>query len=99
VSAFLQKIADQYPETRASVRGRGLAWGLAFDGARVAQRICREAFANGLLVETSGPDSDVVKLMPPLTVSVVEELEPGLAILGDAVDRVLSAELAGNRTA
>jgi len=93
VRGFLDALAAEYDGYGIEVRGRGLIWGLAFDDSEVARRICQEAFARGLLVETSGPESEVVKLMPPLTVSVDDELKPGLAILGEAVDATLNVEV------
>jgi hypothetical protein len=51
--------------------------------------VCR-AFERGLLVETSGPEGEVVKLMPPLTIEP-EELEEGLGLFASAVDDVLLA--------
>jgi diaminobutyrate-2-oxoglutarate transaminase len=68
-------------------RGRGLARGLAFPDGAMARRVCRAAFDRGLLMETAGPDGEVVKLMPPLTVTDAE-LEEGLAILVDCVKGV-----------
>lgn len=65
-------------------RGRGLARGLAFDRAELARKVCTAAFERGLLVETAGPDGEVAKLMPPLTVSE-EDLTEGLARFADAV--------------
>ena len=83
----------------AGVRGRGLLSGLFFEDAEAAGKIAAEAFRNGLLLETSGPKDEVVKIMPPLTVTA-EELERGLDILeaavrtvtGPAVERPSSAE-------
>ncbi|ROO62631.1 diaminobutyrate aminotransferase [Micromonospora sp. Llam0] len=65
-------------------RGRGLAWGLEFHDRTRAGRVARRAFELGLLVETSGAESEVVKLMPALTVTS-EELDEGLGILARAV--------------
>lgn len=98
VASFLAKVADQYPDLGAQVRGRGLIWGLAFDQPGLAEEVCRRAFEGGLLVETSGPDGDVVKIMPPLIASVSEDLEPGLAILADAVATAVDGP-AGQATA
>ncbi|MFB9906127.1 diaminobutyrate--2-oxoglutarate transaminase [Allokutzneria oryzae] len=67
-----------------SVRGRGLAQGLAFEQPDRAGKACRAAFDRGLLVETSGPESEVAKLMPALTITDAE-LEQGLALFADAV--------------
>ncbi|MEU3648840.1 diaminobutyrate--2-oxoglutarate transaminase [Lentzea sp. NPDC034063] len=65
-------------------RGRGLARGLAFEDSQVAGRVAAAAFERQLLVETSGPSDEVVKLMPPLTVTD-GELEDGLTRFADAV--------------
>jgi diaminobutyrate-2-oxoglutarate transaminase len=43
------------------------------------------AFDRGLLVERAGPRDEVVKLLPPLTVTDAE-LDQGLALLADAVE-------------
>ncbi len=67
-----------------SARGRGMAQGLKFEQEDLAGAVCRAAFDRGLLMETSGPSDEVVKLLPPLTMSQ-EELEAGLGILADAV--------------
>jgi diaminobutyrate-2-oxoglutarate transaminase len=50
--------------------------------------VCTAAYDRGLLMETSGPEDEVVKLMPPLT-TTAEELSEGLDILQDSVDTVL----------
>ncbi|MGB3697362.1 MAG: diaminobutyrate--2-oxoglutarate transaminase [Gordonia sp. (in: high G+C Gram-positive bacteria)] len=68
-----------------SHRGRGMVRGLVFEQAELADRACAIAFGKGLLAETSGPDSEVVKLLPPLTMSS-DDLAHGLALLGEAVD-------------
>ncbi|MBL1078657.1 diaminobutyrate--2-oxoglutarate transaminase [Nocardia sp. 2] len=70
-----------------TTRGRGLVQGLVFDDASQAAKVCRTAFELGLLVETSGTRDEVVKLMPPLTVTD-EEITHGLAILTQAVEVV-----------
>ncbi|GHI83333.1 diaminobutyrate--2-oxoglutarate transaminase [Streptomyces xanthophaeus] len=68
----------------ASHRGKGMVWGIEFQDRNRAGEVCRRAYENGLLVETSGPESEVVKLLPPLTVSSAE-LEEGLEILTRSV--------------
>ncbi|MFI1915249.1 diaminobutyrate--2-oxoglutarate transaminase [Nocardia sp. NPDC020380] len=70
-----------------STRGRGLVQGLVFDDASSAGKVSRVAFDHGLLVETSGPQDEVVKLLPPLTITA-DELDHGLEILAAAVDVV-----------
>ncbi|MGW4249663.1 diaminobutyrate--2-oxoglutarate transaminase, partial [Nocardia sp. NPDC004722] len=70
-----------------STRGRGLVHGIAFDDASRAEKVCAAAFQRGLLVETSGPEDEVVKLLPPLTITDAE-LDHGLELLAGSMDAV-----------
>ncbi len=94
VEQALGSIADevrrQRPDLDVGVRGKGLVWGLAFPGEDMATKAARAAFDRGVLVETSGPGQDVVKLMPPLNVSVDDELIPGLEVLADVMCTVVT---------
>lgn len=74
----------------ATVRGRGLLAGLLFDDPAVAGKVAAQAYVNGLLIETSGPRDEVVKIMPPLTISDTD-LDAGLDILEAAVLAVAPA--------
>ncbi|WP_194818969.1 diaminobutyrate--2-oxoglutarate transaminase [Nocardia sp. XZ_19_385] len=82
VGGALAEMAAAHPGL--SVRGRGLVQGLVFDDASQAAKACRLAFERGLLVETSGSEDEVIKLLPPLTITD-DELEHGLAVLAGAV--------------
>lgn len=75
------------PHEGISVRGNGLIQGLAFAQPDLASKVCGAAFDRGLLVETSGPDDEVVKLLPPLTISR-HDLMTGLNILRESVEEV-----------
>ncbi|WP_129976568.1 diaminobutyrate--2-oxoglutarate transaminase [Rhodococcus sp. Q1] len=72
-----------------STRGRGLVQGLVFENPDDAEKVCALAFEEGLLAETSGPSDEVVKLLPPLTITD-DELEFGLNILAEATAKVRS---------
>lgn len=78
----LEQIASSRPGV--SARGRGMARGLKFADPTVAAQVCHNAFARGLLIETSGPSDEVAKLLPPLTTSVAD-LESGIRILAESV--------------
>ncbi len=52
--------------------------------AEYATRIRKKAFDNGLLFETCGPKRSVIKMIPPLTISV-DELEKGLNIFKNSL--------------
>lgn len=87
ISAALQAIAQSSAATSIEVRGRGMVHGLVFDSGELAGRVAAEAFERGLLVERAGPADEVVKLLPPLTISDAE-LDQGLGVLADAVQNV-----------
>lgn len=82
--ARLEKIAADYPYLGAEVRGKGLMLGLAVQEDALAEKICACAFERGLIMETSGARSEVIKLLPPLTISD-EALNRGLDILEESV--------------
>jgi diaminobutyrate-2-oxoglutarate transaminase len=71
----------------ASVRGRGLLAGVCYPDPQTAAKIAAESFTRGLLVETSGPQGEVLKTMPALTINP-EELQKGLDILAEAAESV-----------
>lgn len=68
----------------ATVRGRGFLTGICFPDADTAGKVAAEAYKRNLLLETSGPKDEVIKIMPPLTISS-EDLHKGVAIIEDAV--------------
>ncbi|UNS96331.1 diaminobutyrate--2-oxoglutarate transaminase [Streptomyces tubbatahanensis] len=87
VEAALKAIAEEHADPVSGVadhRGRGLVWGLEFHNKSRANAVAKRAFELGLLIETSGPQSEVVKLLPSLTITP-EELDEGLRILARAV--------------
>jgi diaminobutyrate-2-oxoglutarate transaminase len=77
----------------AAVRGRGLLAGVYYPNPQTAEKIAAESFARGLLVETSGPEGEVVKAMPALTISP-EDLQKGLDILAAAAVTVTGEPVA-----
>ncbi|HEY4018612.1 MAG TPA: diaminobutyrate--2-oxoglutarate transaminase [Pseudonocardiaceae bacterium] len=84
VGEALAAIAAAVPSEGITTKGRGLARGLAFDNGELARKVCTTAFERGLLMETAGPNGEVAKLMPALTITD-EELDKGLTILREAV--------------
>lgn len=88
IEQFLTDLVEKNPALEGKVAGRGLMQGIKVGVDGLAGEICAIAFKNGLLMETSGADGEVVKVMPPL---VIEDagLDKGLAILGKAVATAL----------
>jgi diaminobutyrate-2-oxoglutarate transaminase len=79
----LRRIAADY-SARMSVKGRGMMQGLDVGSGALASAVTRIAFERGILIETSGPHDEVVKVLAPLTIED-ETLETGLDILERAV--------------
>lgn len=72
-----------------STRGRGMMRGLNVESGARAAEITRLAFSRGLIIETSGADDEVVKVLAALTISE-EQLGAGLDILESCVDAVMN---------
>ncbi|MGO3507442.1 diaminobutyrate--2-oxoglutarate transaminase [Brachybacterium tyrofermentans] len=89
-SRFNQIAARHADRHELIVKGRGLARGLQLPTGEQAGQVTSRAFEEGLLVETSGPSDEVVKLLPALTIPD-EQLRDGLDILEKAVDEALTA--------
>ncbi len=79
----LQRIASRIPGAR--LKGRGMMQGVDVGSGELAEAICAEAFRNGLVIETSGADDEVVKVLAPLT-TPMEQFRAGLATLEAAAE-------------
>lgn len=80
----LGRIRDRFPQFAAKVKGRGFMQGLELTTAKEkGAEICAEAFRKGLIIETAGPDDEVVKLLPPLVLTD-ESLAKGLDIMEES---------------
>ncbi len=84
IHAFLSKIVKEHPEIEGEVRGRGLMQGMACGVPGLADEICAVAFEKGLIMETSGSESEVCKVMPPLIIDD-SGLDQGLDILEESI--------------
>lgn len=83
----LETIASEHGNSFA-VRGRGMAWGFDCQMAEVAEAATRKAFEKGLIVERCGPNKQVVKLLPALTIDL-ETLNQGLDVFEDSLAEAL----------
>jgi diaminobutyrate-2-oxoglutarate transaminase len=90
VADRLQEIAMLRPGLGAEVRGRGLMQGLDLGADGLASEVARRAFDAGLVIETSGPSDRVLKILPPLTISL-DDLAFGLDTIEAAIDAIAPA--------
>ncbi|MEB3181824.1 MAG: diaminobutyrate--2-oxoglutarate transaminase [Nostocaceae cyanobacterium] len=84
----LEEIAKNYQSAGFSVRGRGMIQGLDCQNGKIADQIIRQAFDKGLIMETAGAQGQVIRCLPPLTVSE-ELLAKGLTLLEYSVQEVM----------
>lgn len=78
----------QDDEFDATVRGRGLIWGVEFADRALAAQISQACFERGLIIETAGIDDQVLKLLPSLTASE-DDLNHGLDIIEQSLQAVM----------
>jgi diaminobutyrate-2-oxoglutarate transaminase len=86
VASHLGDIVRDFPD-QAEARGRGLMQGVAWKDTRIAGLVSAQAFEMGVIAEVCGPDDDVIKVMPPLTIEDAV-LEQGLRTLQSASEIV-----------
>ena len=85
----LEKIRDTYGAGVVKVKGRGFMTGIELANGTIAGEVTAMAFDQGLVIETGGPDSEVIKCLAPLIISE-SDLEAGLSILENCVAKVLN---------
>lgn len=81
----LDRLVKKFPECIEQKRGRGLMAGLKCRSQDVVGRVHDFAFENGLLIESSGPNRDVIKVLPPITIAD-DELDCAITILENALE-------------
>jgi diaminobutyrate-2-oxoglutarate transaminase len=90
VTQKLKAISEKLGVTELRLKGRGLMQGLECRSGEIADKISREAFKRGLIIETAGNHGQVVKCFCPLTISE-EDLRQGLDILSQSFAAVFKA--------
>jgi 4-aminobutyrate aminotransferase len=66
------------------IRGIGLMVGVELADKAVTDAVCAACLAAGVIVLACGPDENVLRLVPPLTVGD-DEIDHGLAVLTEAI--------------
>ncbi|MCC9644838.1 diaminobutyrate--2-oxoglutarate transaminase [Rhodopirellula sp. JC740] len=87
---FLSSLLWQSPQPNWDVRGRGMIWGLDVGDGKLARRIIDVAFKNGLLLEASGSQDEVLKFMPALNIPM-PLLEEGLQRFGQSLRQAMAS--------
>lgn len=87
VQKRLNEIIANYGDGNLLARGRGMFQGINCVNGDIANEITSKAFKRGLIIETSGAEDHVIKLLCPLTIKM-ENLEKGLDIIEKSVKEV-----------
>ncbi len=98
VRDWLASIGECYGHAGVEPCGLGMMTGLRFNRVGQARTIARALFARGVLIETAGPQDEVLKLMPPLTIDRTT-LDEGLRRIDETLAMVLQPSHALHRAA
>ncbi|WP_348626610.1 aminotransferase class III-fold pyridoxal phosphate-dependent enzyme [Mesorhizobium loti] len=85
----LDQITQKYDPSRVSAKGRGVMRGIDLKSGEIAGQVST-AFQRGLIVETAGPNDEVVKCQPPLVIAE-DQLNQGLDILEHTIESVIGS--------
>ena len=84
ISERLNRFVEQYGDGNFNARGRGMFQGINCVSGELASDISLRAFKKGLMIETSGAEDQVIKLLCPLTISN-EALARGLDMIEESI--------------
>ncbi|MGA7594873.1 MAG: diaminobutyrate--2-oxoglutarate transaminase [Gallionella sp.] len=84
ISERLNRFVEQYGDGNFNARGRGMFQGINCVSGELASDISLRAFKKGLMIETSGAEDQVIKLLCPLTISD-EALGRGLDMIEESI--------------
>lgn len=85
----MEQIVRRHPGNKLFVKGRGMMLGVSCPDGETAARICELAFDKGLVIETSGNHSQVVKCLCPLVITE-EQIDRAMNILDEAFAEVFA---------
>ena len=91
IASRLNAIVEKHGEGNFTTRGRGMFQGINCVDGELAGKITRRAFQNGMIIETSGADDQVIKFLCPLIISD-ENLQKGIDIVEEAISYVCAKE-------
>lgn len=98
VAGYIDDIISAHPDAGLKAKGRGMMRGIECGSGAVAEAITKRAFERGLIVETSGPDSQVVKCLCPLVISD-QDLAQGWQIIIESFAEILGSKNSSARAA
>lgn len=91
IKSRLDAIVKTYGDGSFTHCGRGMFQGINCVNGDLAKKITRAAFRKNLIIETSGADDQVVKLLCPLVISMAN-LKRGLDIIEQSIEEVCAEQ-------
>jgi len=85
VNESLTEICQKHPNF--FIKGKGMMQGIECADKTLPSKVKKECFKCNLIIETSGPDDEVLKIFPPLTISI-ENLNKGLKIVREVINQI-----------
>lgn len=96
IQSYLEKNIGRINE-KIEIRGLGMIWGIDLSkvgDSSLSKKIVIDCFDKGLIIERTGRQDSVVKLLPPLTITP-HHLERGCEILSEVIhSNIMSYEIA-----
>ncbi|MCC5844387.1 MAG: diaminobutyrate--2-oxoglutarate transaminase [Verrucomicrobia bacterium] len=89
IAERLDAIVEKYGEGNFNAKGRGMFQGINCVNGEIAGKIAHEAYTRGLIIETSGTNDEIIKLLCPLTIQQ-DALVKGIDIIEASVKVVCS---------
>jgi len=91
VSEVIASTIAQHRGLFVKQKGRGMMIGIECSNGELAGEIAKACFEHGLVIETAGPDDEIIKFFAPLTITEAE-LKQGLDIFQRAVEIVIQQQ-------
>lgn len=93
----LEETKLKYLHLITEIRGYGLIYGIVIPKEGFCVKVAKEAFKQGLIIELAGPNNEVLKILPPLTIDV-EIFRKGVNITERSIDAVLKDKSNKNKS-
>ncbi|WP_413285598.1 diaminobutyrate--2-oxoglutarate transaminase [Vibrio sp. MA40-2] len=91
VSDNINTMLNRYPDLFSQKKGKGMMQGIECESGEFSSQVTKACFDRGLVIETAGPNGEVIKFFSPLTITQ-EELEQGMSIFSDAVEAAVASQ-------
>jgi len=94
---ILEGTKSKYSRLITEIRGYGLICGIVIPKKGFCIEVAKEAFNQGLIIELAGPNNEVLKVLPPLTIDM-ETFKKGIDIIEQSIDIVLKGKQSNYRS-